>query len=75
MRSSWKCVTDVKFSNQQYIFPTQQEYVLHLVQGAKNDPNVKRIIIFGSSVTAQCNPWSDIDAYFEIEEDLQHFSF
>ena len=75
MRPNWKCVTEEHFDNQQYIFPTQQADVLHLVQCAKKDKNVKKIIIFGSSVTAQCNPWSDIDVYFEEEIDLPHFSF
>ena len=75
MRPNWKCITEERFDNQQYVFPTQQADVLHLVQCAKNDNNVKRIIIFGSSVTAQCNPWSDIDVYFEENEDLPHFSF
>ena len=75
MRPNWKCITEEHFDNQQYVFPTQQADVLRLVQGAKNDSNVKRIIIFGSSVTAQCNPWSDIDVYFEENDDLQHFSF
>lgn len=75
MRQSWKCITEEHFDNQQYVFQTQQADVLRLVHGAKKDKNVKKIIIFGSSVTAQCNPWSDIDAYFEEEKDLLHFSF
>lgn len=75
MRQSWKCITEEHFDNQQYVFPTQQADVLRLVQGAKKDKNVRRIIVFGSSVTAQCNPWSDIDVYFEEEDDIPHFSF
>ena len=37
MRPNWKCVTKKRFDNQQYVFPTQQSDVLHLVQCAKND--------------------------------------
>ena len=75
MRPNWKCITEERFDNQQYVFPTQQADVLRLVHGAQKDNNVRRIIVFGSSVTAQCNPWSDIDVYFEEEEDIPHFSF
>lgn len=75
MRPNWKCITEERFDNQQYVFTTQQADVLRLVHCAKKDKNVKKIIIFGSSVTAQCNPWSDIDVYFEEEIDLPHFSF
>lgn len=41
-----------------------------MIDVCKNIANVKRIIIFGSSVTAQCNPWSDIDIYFELNEEM-----
>lgn len=60
---------DKPYMNNRRIFPTQQRDVQNLVESVKNDPNVKRLIIFGSSVTPLCNPWSDIDAYYEMEED------
>lgn len=56
MRPNWKCITEERFDNQQYVFTTQQADVLRLVHGAQKDNNVRRIIVFGSSVTAQCNP-------------------
>ena len=31
------------------------------------------IIIFGSAVTAGCNPWSDIDIYFETDTPLKKY--
>ena len=31
----------------------------------------KKIVIFSSSVTPQCTPWSDIDIYFEIASEMQ----
>lgn len=32
---------------------------------------MKRIIIFGSSVTSACNPWSDIDVFVELDKDAR----
>lgn len=75
MIHSWKIVTEETFMNQDRIFPLQQRDVLKLVKHARADENIHKIIIFGSSVTAQCNPWSDLDVYFEQDSDSPHFSF
>lgn len=65
---AWKvCVPG--FQNAENIFPTQQRDVLKIVTVAMSDKNIERVTIFGSSVTLACNPWSDIDAYFDILED------
>ncbi len=64
----WKIVSE-PFKNAQYIFPTKQRDVFHMIGQCKKDPNVKKAVIFGSSVTASCNPWSDVDVYFELNED------
>lgn len=56
------------FLNVEKIFPTKQKYVLQMIKVCEKDPNIKKVIIFGSSVTAGCNPWSDIDIYFEVED-------
>ena len=65
----WNAVTK-PFKNIHRIFPTQQNEIVKMIDVCKNIPNIKRIIIFGSSITAQCNPWSDIDIYFDIDEDM-----
>jgi len=57
------------FLNARRIFPTKQKYVADMVEVCKQDKNVKKAIVFGSSVTAACNPWSDIDIYFEHDEE------
>ena len=64
-RDSWRIITDREFQNAKYVFPLQQRDVLKIVEKAEKEPNIHRVIIFGSSVTAQCNPWSDIDVYLE----------
>ena len=58
------------FLNINRIFPTQQEHVAKLIEVCKDIPNIKKIIIFGSSVTPLCNPWSDIDVYFETKTEM-----
>lgn len=66
----WKvCVADNdKFLNVEKIFPTQQKDVSTLINVFSKNVAVKKIIIFGSSVTSACNPWSDIDVYVELSE-------
>ena len=61
------------FRNIERIFPTKQEAVSRMVDLCKTMPNIKRITIFGSAVTAGCNPWSDIDIYFETDTPLQTY--
>ena len=43
-----------------------------MVEKCKTIPDVRKAIVFGSSVTAACNPWSDIDIYYEMEKDCQN---
>ena len=58
-----------RFKNINLIFPTQQQDVYDLIQASIPDKNIRKIIIFGSSVTKACNPWSDIDVYFEKKKE------
>lgn len=62
----WKIVTDKEYQNRSLIFPTQQADVGTLVEMFSKYPEVQKIIIFGSSVTSACNPWSDIDVYVQM---------
>lgn len=47
------------------IFPLKQRYVANFVRAASSINEIKKIVIFGSSVEWRCNPWSDIDIYME----------
>lgn len=62
----WKVCSE-PFRNVAKIFPTQQRDVYTLIKSYTKEPAVRRIIIFGSSITAACNPWSDIDVYVELD--------
>ena len=61
------------YQNITRIFPTQQADVGRMIDVCKDDANIQKIIIFGSSVTPLCNPWSDIDIYFEMKEPRSNF--
>ena len=73
-RMSWNVVKGVTFQNCPLIFPTQQKDVQNLLDGWKDDSNIVKVIIFGSSVTSACNPWSDIDVYVEVKKPVERFS-
>lgn len=62
----WKIVDGVNFKNAGMIFPTQQRDVNLIVNTLSMDGSVRKIVVFGSSVTSACNPWSDIDLYVEL---------
>ena len=68
----WNAVTE-PFRNIHRIFPLKQKAVRDLIEVCRQDSNIKKIIIFGSSTTAACNPWSDIDVYFEMEHKPKHY--
>lgn len=59
----WKVCSE-PFKNVELIFPTQQKDVYNFIE--LNKEHCKKIVIFGSSVTSLCNPWSDIDVYVEL---------
>lgn len=63
----WKVVYK-DFMNASLIFPTKQKDVYHIIQEAKKYTETEKIIIFGSAVTCGCNPWSDIDIYFQLSD-------
>lgn len=52
------------------IHPMQQGDVSNLVRKLMEFNKVRRIVIFGSSVSIRCSPISDIDMYCELSEAL-----
>lgn len=67
--NKWKIVINNPFKNCSLIYPIQQRKVNELIQYFKQDKNVKKIIIFGSSITNKCHVGSDVDIYVELAED------
>lgn len=58
-----------KFQNIEQIHPLQQWKVAELINDFKENPNILKLIIFGSSVTEACHAGSDVDFYVELKED------
>lgn len=60
---------DFQYLNVTKIFPTQQRDVATILNNWSKNATVKKVVVFGSSVTSACNPWSDIDIYVELDKD------
>lgn len=67
----WKVCVDPRFQNADKIFPTQQKDVAILLEVMQSQEHVKRVVIFGSSVTSACNPWSDLDVFVELSDNVK----
>lgn len=57
------------FDHVSKIYPLKQRLVKEIVNAAKKDDYVKRVIIFGSSVKYYCNQFSDLDICIDWVED------
>jgi predicted nucleotidyltransferase len=69
---NWKfnsVVDNSSFSNVNKIHPIKQRIVKDIVNNARNDNNVKRIIIFGSSTRYDCDVTSDLDICIDWKYD------
>lgn len=64
----WNIVIKEPFMNCDRIYPLQQRKISELIAYLKDNKNVQKIIIFGSSVTSRCNINSDVDIYVELKE-------
>ena len=68
-QNEWKSFLKTPFKNCRYIYPIQQKKVEKMINHLKNNDNVIKIIVFGSSVTSKCHAGSDVDFYVEVKED------
>lgn len=68
-KKRWKVCIDEPFKNCERIYPIQQRKVRELLDDLTQDPAVKRVVIFGSSVTQRCHQGSDVDVYVEMSND------
>lgn len=72
--SMWKVCVKKPFLNCQRIYPIQQEKVQSLVKNVALNPNVIRVIIFGSSTTNRCHIKSDVDVYIVMKTNEYPFT-
>lgn len=69
-------IKSLGLKNMDLVFPTKQRDVVALVKNfTSSADNIKQIVVFGSSVTTACNPWSDIDIYVEFIGDAKRVSY
>lgn len=64
----WKIVTDDNFMNQNMVFPAAQPFVACIVDNARKYPAIKKVVVFGSSVTSAFSPVSDIDIFVDQDD-------
>lgn len=55
----------VDFQNANRVHPLMQSRVEKLLHEFEKDQNIRRIILFGSSLEFRCSSFSDIDLYVE----------
>lgn len=70
-KKGWKfnrVVKDNAFLSVNCIHPMKQKAVAQIVEQAKKDSTVKRIIIFGSSTRYDCDVTSDLDICIDWKE-------
>lgn len=59
------CISN-PFLNCDKIHPLQQRKISELLSTLLPNDNIKKIVIFGSSVTNKCHMGSDVDIYIEL---------
>lgn len=55
----------VTFPNANRVHPLMQRRVEKLIQHICKDKNIRRLVLYGSSLEFRCNSTSDIDLYIE----------
>lgn len=66
----------VTFPNANRVHPLMQNRIEKLIRELERDQNIRRMILFGSSLEFRCNSTSDIDLYIEkydSEKKLAYF--
>ena len=64
-----KIVSEDSFLNVNRVHPIKQKQVKQIVEAARKDEYVKKIIIFGSSIRYDCDITSDLDICIDWKED------
>lgn len=74
-RHMWDFVVidGVNFSNCNRIHPLMQKNVQRVLSTLKTDPNIQKVIVFGSSLEFRCSSQSDLDLYIEKKNAQQPF--
>ncbi|MCM1092071.1 MAG: nucleotidyltransferase domain-containing protein [Butyrivibrio sp.] len=55
----------VSFQNANRVHPLMQTRVERLIRELKKDQNIRKLVLYGSSLEFRCSSFSDIDIYIE----------
>uniref|UniRef100_N2AP47 Polymerase beta nucleotidyltransferase domain-containing protein n=1 Tax=Eubacterium plexicaudatum ASF492 TaxID=1235802 RepID=N2AP47_9FIRM len=58
----------VDFIHCNRVHPLMQTRVQQVLEELRQDPNIKKIVLFGSSLEFRCGSYSDIDLYIEKKD-------
>ena len=64
-----KVVEECAFLHVDKVHPLKQRLVMEIVDAAKTDPAVRRIILFGSAIRYDCDITSDLDLCIDWYDD------
>lgn len=65
-KQNWKSLSDLYFKNIERIHPLQRQKVAAVLSEIEHNQAVKKVYVFGSSVSNSCHVGSDLDLYFEM---------
>lgn len=65
----------ISFENANRVHPLMQGRVEKLLHGLAGDPNIRKVILFGSSLEFRCSSRSDIDLYIEKYDPEKKLAF
>ena len=68
-KKEWRVCIQDPFENCENIYPIQQKKVKKMINNIKEDSNVEKIVVFGSSVQDTCHMGSDVDFYIVLKQD------
>ena len=68
-KKEWRVCIQDPFKNCEKIYPIQQKKVKQMINNIKEDSNVEKIVVFGSSVQDTCHTGSDVDFYIVLKQD------
>mgnify|MGYP003162830674 FL=1 len=68
-KKEWRVFIQDPFENCEKIYPIQQKKVKQMINNIKEDSNVEKIVVFGSSVQDTCHMGSDVDFYIVLKQD------
>ena len=68
-KKEWRVCIQYPFENCEKIYPIQQKKVKQMINNIKEDSNVEKIVVFGSSVQDTCHMGSDVDFYIVLKQD------